>query len=1014
MSFEKPENQYRSAPFWSLNGKLEREELRRQIGTLKEMGFGGAFVHSRNGLDTEYMSEEWLDLVSFCADELEREGMDAWLYDEDRWPSGTCGGYVTREPRYRLKFLSLRLMSGEEYARRDFGGALVGAYVLKLSGEPFPPLPGLDPRAGMRIESFEKLTGSAPGDALVAAVCVEEQAPESFYNGFTYADTMNPEATREFLNLTHEKYSAAFGDKFGKSVKGIFTDEPHRGALLSGFSVSNENRLGMLPWTYALFSRYEARWGEKLEEELPLLWFRTAEHNFSRTMWQYVEVLQELFLESFAEPCAEWCRAHGLTLTGHVLHEDTLSAQTTMCGSVMRYYETMDIPGMDNLTRADTVLCVPIQVASVARQCGKPRALTELYGVSGWQGTFADYKQIGDWQAALGMDFRCPHLSWYTMKGEAKRDYPASFLGQAGWYREYRYVEDYFARLAEVFSGAEAEISTLVVSPVESAWGLSHMGTYDLFAVRDADYRRLEEDYAGATAALLGSGVEFDFGDEEMMSRLCRVNGNVLEFGGARYREVVLPGMVNLRASTLALLRAFAEAGGRVVIAGRAPSYVEGRPAAPDFGFAERCGIEDLGNFVGKTRGFFARAEVEERTCRVGARTLPAMLSAVRRKDGDYFCFFVNLDREKGRKACLRFPGEWNAEKWNLRTGEKEGLPARTQGTETVCEYSFAESEELLIRLTKGEIRPMSAPAKGEYISVPDLAVRYELNEDNYLVLDRPACYADGVFLGKDEILKADRKLRSRYGLPFRGGMMVQPWYRHKFGESAAPKVCDLTLEYEFDVREIPKAVSLMLESPEQFRAELNGAPLSFAAHTAAGIDRCFRLVPLPRLKRGRNVLRLFCAFSADLDLEAFYLRGAFGVRVGTPCEIIALPETLRFGDIGAQGLPFYTGKVTYFLPAEEGEYDLRLTDFCAACLKVGEEIVAFPPYEANGVRSGEKGLPVTAVLGRKNLFGPLHELPVSPPGCGPDSFLTEGEAFSEDYALLKQGIFAPPMLRRR
>lgn len=163
MSFKKPENQYRSAPFWSLNGKLEKEELRRQIGTLKEMGFGGAFVHSRNGLDTEYMSEEWLDLVSFCADELEREGMDAWLYDEDRWPSGTCGGYVTREPRYRLKFLSLRLMSGEEYARKDFGGALVGAYVLKLSGEPFPPLPGLDPRAGMRIESFEKLTGSAPG-----------------------------------------------------------------------------------------------------------------------------------------------------------------------------------------------------------------------------------------------------------------------------------------------------------------------------------------------------------------------------------------------------------------------------------------------------------------------------------------------------------------------------------------------------------------------------------------------------------------------------------------------------------------------------------------------------------------------------------------------------------------------------------------------------------------------------------------------------------------------------------
>ncbi len=31
--------------------------------------------------------------------------MLCWLYDEDRWPSGAAGGYVTRDVRYRARHL---------------------------------------------------------------------------------------------------------------------------------------------------------------------------------------------------------------------------------------------------------------------------------------------------------------------------------------------------------------------------------------------------------------------------------------------------------------------------------------------------------------------------------------------------------------------------------------------------------------------------------------------------------------------------------------------------------------------------------------------------------------------------------------------------------------------------------------------------------------------------------------------------------------------------------------------
>ncbi|HPS03149.1 MAG TPA: hypothetical protein PLA90_16535, partial [Candidatus Sumerlaeota bacterium] len=88
-TFEHPGAEFRGKPFWSWNGELEKGELIRQIGVIKEMGFGGFFMHSRTGLATEYLGDQWFDLINACADEAKKQGLEAWLYDEDRWPSGS-------------------------------------------------------------------------------------------------------------------------------------------------------------------------------------------------------------------------------------------------------------------------------------------------------------------------------------------------------------------------------------------------------------------------------------------------------------------------------------------------------------------------------------------------------------------------------------------------------------------------------------------------------------------------------------------------------------------------------------------------------------------------------------------------------------------------------------------------------------------------------------------------------------------------------------------------------------
>ena len=41
---KRPSAVYRGKPFWAWNGKIEKDEVERQVIALKKMGFGGAFA----------------------------------------------------------------------------------------------------------------------------------------------------------------------------------------------------------------------------------------------------------------------------------------------------------------------------------------------------------------------------------------------------------------------------------------------------------------------------------------------------------------------------------------------------------------------------------------------------------------------------------------------------------------------------------------------------------------------------------------------------------------------------------------------------------------------------------------------------------------------------------------------------------------------------------------------------------------------------------------------------------
>ena len=60
--FLAPPSAYRPAPLWVWNDEMTEDQIDFQLTELHTHGFGGAFVHPRPGLVTEYMSDRWFVL----------------------------------------------------------------------------------------------------------------------------------------------------------------------------------------------------------------------------------------------------------------------------------------------------------------------------------------------------------------------------------------------------------------------------------------------------------------------------------------------------------------------------------------------------------------------------------------------------------------------------------------------------------------------------------------------------------------------------------------------------------------------------------------------------------------------------------------------------------------------------------------------------------------------------------------------------------------------------------------
>ena len=1014
--FKNPTCEYRGTPFWAWNSELKLDELERQIDIFKKMGLGGFHMHVRTGMSTPYLTEEFMDLVKGCVKKAKKEEMLAWLYDEDRWPSGAAGGIVTKDEKYRARCL---LFTPNPCSLDDIGeadvidacaeggrngrGHLISCYDVCLDSNGY-------------LASYKRIGENEEAKGTKWYAYLKIHASSCWYNGQSYVNTLDKKSIERFIEVTHEKYKEAVGDEFDETVPAIFTDEPQfTRKKVMGNSTDLDDII--MPWTDSLPDSYKAQYGEDILASLPELFWELPDKQISSTRYHYHDHICELFTQAFADTCGDWCKKNNIALTGHMMEEPTLHSQCAALGEAMRSYRGFGIPGIDMLC-ARFEFTTAKQAQSAVHQFGREGMLSELYGVTGWDYDFRGYKLHGDWQACLGVTVRVPHLSWVAMGGEAKRDYPASIHYQSPWHGEFSYLEDHFARVNTAMTRGKPIVKVGVIHPIESFW--LHWGPNDKTQL-ERSY--MNEKFENLTSWLLKGSIDFNFISESLLPSLCEKGSAPLKVGCMEYDAIVVPDCESLRATTVERLEAFLNAGGKLIFMGSAPTVSDG--VFSDIGKK----LYEKAKVISYDRAELLNALESERsvTIRNADGSLSNGFIYQLRQDTDCKWLFISRCEEPYNKCIIRehhlritIKGEYLPQVYDTISGEIYDIPCEYINGNTVVAKTLYDYDSLLLKFCEGRKAEKTAEAEkalpSEVISLPDY-VPFTLSERNVLLLDTAEFSLDGgEFRAEEEILRLDNICREAVGYSERGGHVIQPWCLDE--EIPSHKI---TLRFRINSDIDYYGAELAAEDMETLAIRFNGKEVSSKV-TGWYTDKDIKTAALPEIRKGENILEIDVPFGTRTNTEWCYILGSFGVEVnGRNKKLIALPEKLAFGSILNQGLPFYGGNITYHLEAESnGALQIEATNYKGTLISVaidGEEKgkIVYPPYVllADGLKAGSHKIDITLFGNRYNAFGPVHLCNDKESWHGPGAWRSSGCAWCYEYVLRTVGILNSPIIKK-
>jgi hypothetical protein len=616
--FHKPPGRYQVLQIIHNFDSFGRDEatLRQRMKWLKATGIGGLVC---NVSFNDYMrSEEQWRIFLTGVKVAEELGLHLWLYDEDGYPSGAAGGLVLE---------------------RNPNTEAIGL-VRKVDADGKP-----------RYEVQRMYEGT--------------HCTENVYKKRRYVNLLDPQATRLFIEVTHEAYARRLPE-LGKRFEAIFTDEP---SLMTTYIQPPADALPALPWVDDLPAQFKRRKGYDLMPHLESLYTDTGDYRGVRC--DFYEVVAQLLAERYLGQIQQWCRKHGIASSGHLLAEEKLLWHVMYYGDLFTCLRRMDIPGIDLLSSDPLALAaghgflVPKLVSSVAHVMGRSHTMSETSDfaeqMSHRRASLAQMKATASLQYLLGINIMTsyypdPYGATYPKNTEERR-------------RDYSRYNEYVGRLGVVLRGAQHECDVAVLYPIAGVQANFYPTTRSMYDPHPS--RRLNEiddGFVNLCRWLLQHQIDFDIVDEPAVQKAQIGRGQFL-IAKERYRALIIPSTDAVHIATLQQVAKMARNGVAVFLTGDPPQYAASRRESDEQ-------VRELTRALSRRPGVHSATDekliqaLQQAGCGVLIEpSISEIWTARYRRGGETVYFLINLSLED-RQCRLRLAERGRISLWDPETGK--------------------------------------------------------------------------------------------------------------------------------------------------------------------------------------------------------------------------------------------------------------------------------------------------------------------------------------------------------
>ena len=555
--FSTPDRRY--AVYQIIHGGAANPTLAQ---TFDDRWFAGIVGNVPYGAGFPDDAQEWKNTADGMREYI-RRGMHTWIYDEDGYPSGTAGGYITEfHPEFIAKGLYCydywRKIHGPSVYRADVPGDRLWKAVLI-------PVDGGDPIdvTHMQNERGVLYIDVPRGAYYLFMMSIRRlfdgtHATEAYSEPRNYISLSDRKATEAFLSVTHEKYKEQLSDEFGRGVLAMFTDEPSliswniRGAVFP-----------ILPWLDSYPADFEAKYGYPFVNACVAVVLGRG-NDVIRRRCDFWDFIADTVADNYFGVIADWCHKNNLKSSGHMLEEERLQAHIINYGSFYRSMQRFDWPGIDQLNTEIGPLmhdgAIPIArfVASFADINGEHEVFTEFSDhCVRERGEIAGkdcYYGSVNWHLAMGVNNFTSYYSWEGLTPVEIRDF-----------------NQYTARSGYLLRQGIRDSSVAVFYPEAAMWASYTPSVKE----RGIDYseqtRAIDIAFARSSWDLLHRQIDFDYIDRKI---LCEgeIRDGKLCYRDRAYSAIVLPCTRVLECDALERMHELEQAGITVLFCGEAPA----------------------------------------------------------------------------------------------------------------------------------------------------------------------------------------------------------------------------------------------------------------------------------------------------------------------------------------------------------------------------------------------------------------------------------------------------------